>query len=48
MDRQVCLSNKKSCVGYKDGEMCCELGSNYDENDIKSMYIYHKDMLIQI
>ena len=20
MDRQICLSNKKSCVGYKDGE----------------------------
>jgi hypothetical protein len=32
----------------KEGEVCCELGSNYDENDIKSMYIYHKDMLIQM
>ena len=32
----------------KDGEVCCELGSNYDENNIKSMYISYKDMLIQM
>ena len=32
----------------KNGDVCCELESNYNENNILSVYLYHKDMLIRI
>lgn len=31
-----------------DGDMCCELGSDYDENDIQSIYVCHEDTLMKI
>ena len=33
MDRQVCLSNKKSCVGYKDGE-CISIENCMHKSDV--------------
>ena len=33
MDRQICLSNKKSCVGYKDGE-CISIENCMNKADV--------------
>lgn len=32
----------------KDGDVCCELESHYNENNIRSVYLYHRDMLIRM
>ena len=32
----------------KDGDVCCELGNNYDENDVQSIYVYCKDVLMKM
>lgn len=32
----------------REGDYCCELGFDYDENNVQSIYIYHKNILMKI
>lgn len=47
MDRQVCLSNKKSCVGYKDGE-CISIENCMNKTDIHKYYELNLDKINSI
>ena len=44
MNRQVCLSNKKSCVGYKDGE-CISIENCMHKADTYKYYELNLDEL---
>lgn len=47
MGRQVCLLNKKSCVGYKDGE-CISIENCMNKADIHKYYELNLDKINSI
>ena len=47
MNRQVCLSNKKSCVGYKDGE-CISIENCMHKADTYKYYELNLDRINSI
>ena len=47
MDRQVCLLNKKSCVGYKDGE-CISIENCINKRDAYKYYELNLDRITSI
>lgn len=47
MDRQVCLLNKKSCIGYKDGE-CISIENCMNKVDIHKYYELNLDKINSI
>ena len=47
MNKQVCLSNKKSCVGYKDGE-CISIENCMSKADTYKYYELNLDRINSI
>ena len=47
MDKQVCLLNKKSCVGYKNGE-CISIENCMNKADIHKCYELNLDKINSI